>query len=173
VIRGIDNTRPTPEWMQRRLQRAGLRPISPIVDVTNFVMLELGQPLHAYDAGGVRGALGARRARAGETVQLRFSDRETRLAGGELMIVDDGGPVGLAGVMGGARTAVTTATTQVALESAWFVPAAVAGRARAMASPEAANASSAARTRQASIARSSATTLIIGSHAARRRRGGG
>jgi phenylalanyl-tRNA synthetase beta chain len=132
VIRGIDNTRPTPEWMQRRLQRAGLRPISPIVDVTNFVMLELGQPLHAYDAGGVRGALGARRARAGETVQLLFSDSETKLAGGELMIVDDGGPVGLAGVMGGARTAVTTATTQVALESAWFVPAAVAGRARAM-----------------------------------------
>ena len=132
VIRGIDNTRASPEWMQRQLLRAGLRPISPVVDVTNFVMLELGQPLHAYDAGRVQGALGARRARAGESVRLLFSDSDTPLRGDELMIVDDAGPVGLAGVMGGARTAVTTATTQVALESAWFVPAAVAGRARAM-----------------------------------------
>jgi phenylalanyl-tRNA synthetase beta chain len=132
VIRGIDNTRPSPAWMQKYLQRAGLRPISPVVDVTNFVMLELGQPLHAYDAAGVRGALGARRARAGESVRLLFSSSDTTLAGGELMIVDDAGPVGLAGVMGGTRTAVTTATSAVALESAWFVPTAVAGRARAM-----------------------------------------
>ncbi len=132
VLRGIDNTRPTPEWLRRRLQRAGLRPISPIVDVTNYVMLELGQPLHAYDAARLQGGIGARRARPGESVQLLFSTGETRLAGGELMIVDERGPVGLAGVMGGARTAVAETTREVLLESAWFVPEAIAGRARAM-----------------------------------------
>ena len=132
VLRGIDNTRPTPDWMQRRLQRSGLRPISPIVDVTNYVMLELGQPLHAYDAGKLRGGIGARRARAGETVRLLFSTSDTPLTGKELMIIDDGGPIGLAGVMGGAGTAVTEATRDVLLEAAWFVPEAVAGRARAM-----------------------------------------
>ncbi|MCC7461405.1 MAG: phenylalanine--tRNA ligase subunit beta [Gammaproteobacteria bacterium] len=132
VLRGIDNTRPTPQWMQRRLQRAGLRPISPIVDVTNYVMLELGQPLHAYDAGRLRGGIGARRARAGETVRLLFSNAPTPLTGDELMIVDAGGPIGLAGVMGGSGTAVTATTRDVLLESAWFVPDVVAGRARAM-----------------------------------------
>jgi phenylalanyl-tRNA synthetase beta chain len=132
VIRGIDNTRMTPAWMQRRLQRAGLRPISPIVDVTNFVMLELGQPLHAYDAARLQGGVGARRARAGESVQLLFSATATPLSGSELLIVDAAGPIGLAGVMGGARTAVTATTRDVLLESAWFVPEAVAGRARAM-----------------------------------------
>jgi phenylalanyl-tRNA synthetase beta chain len=132
VLRGIDTTRPTPEWMRRRLQRAGLRPISPIVDVTNYVMLELGQPLHAYDAATLRGGIGARRARAGETVRLLFSNADTVLTGAELMIVDEGGPIGLAGVMGGAGTAVSEATRDVLLEAAWFVPEAVAGRARAM-----------------------------------------
>jgi phenylalanyl-tRNA synthetase beta chain len=163
VIRGIDNTRTSPDWMQRHLLRAGLRPISPVVDVTNFVMLELGQPMHAYDAARVRGALGARRARAGETVQLLFSDRETALAGGELMITDATGPIGLAGVMGGARTAVTTATTQVALESAWFVPAAVAGRARSMGLQSEASQRFERGTDPAGIERAleRATTLII------------
>jgi phenylalanyl-tRNA synthetase beta chain len=132
VLRGIDNTRATPEWLRRRLQRAGLRPISPIVDVTNYVMLELGQPLHAYDAARLQGGIGARRARAGETVRLLFSTSDTPLTGSELMIIDDSGPIGLAGVMGGAGTAVTEATRDVLLEAAWFVPEAVAGRARAM-----------------------------------------
>jgi phenylalanyl-tRNA synthetase beta chain len=132
VLRGIDNNRVTPEWMQRRLQRAGLRPISPIVDVTNYVMLELGQPLHAYDAARLQGGVGARRARPGEKLRLPFSSEDTPLAGGELVIIDDSGPIGLAGVMGGARTAVTAATRDVLLEAAWFVPEAVAGRARAM-----------------------------------------
>ncbi|MFO1410726.1 MAG: phenylalanine--tRNA ligase subunit beta [Steroidobacteraceae bacterium] len=132
VLRGIDNTRATPEWLRRRLQRAGLRPISPIVDVTNYVMLELGQPLHAYDAGKLRGGIGARRARAGESVRLLFSTADTPLTGRELMIIDDGGLIGLAGVMGGAGSAVGEATRDVLLEAAWFVPEAVAGRARAM-----------------------------------------
>jgi len=130
VVRGIDNRRASPDWLVQRLVRAGLRPVSPVVDVTNFVMLELGQPLHAYDAGRIQGALHARRARAGERLRLLFSDSDTELRGEELLIADASGPAGLAGVMGGVRTAVTESTTAVALESAWFVPEVVAGRAR-------------------------------------------
>ena len=129
VIRGVDNRRPTPLWLRERLRRAGQRSISPVVDVTNFVLLELGQPMHAYDLATLRGDVRARPAIAGEPLTL-LDGRAITLAGDELVIADDGGAVGLAGIMGGARTAVTATTTDVFLESAWFSPQALAGRGR-------------------------------------------
>jgi phenylalanyl-tRNA synthetase beta chain len=129
VVRGVDNRRPTPLWMRERLRRSGVRSISPVVDVTNYVLLELGQPLHAYDAATLRGAIRARRAAPTETLTL-LDGKEIALGPDELVIADDGGAVGLAGIMGGARTAVTVATVAVLLEAAWFAPAAIAGRAR-------------------------------------------
>jgi phenylalanyl-tRNA synthetase beta chain len=129
VIRGLDNTRTTPLWLRERLRRAGLRSISPVVDVTNYVLLELGQPMHAYDAAKLQGSIDVRWASAGEPCEL-LDGRSVALAPDMLVIADGGGPVGVAGVMGGARTAVSATTTDVFLEVAWFAPAALAGRAR-------------------------------------------
>jgi phenylalanyl-tRNA synthetase beta chain len=129
VVRGIDNTRRSPAWLVERLRRAGVRSISPAVDVTNCVLLELGQPMHAYDLAALRGTVRARFARAGEHFVL-LDEREVTPAADELVIADDAGPVGLAGVMGGARTAVQTTTRDVFLEVAYFAPAAIQGRAR-------------------------------------------
>ncbi len=128
-IEGIDNTRPVPRWMTERLERAGVRSISPVVDVTNYVLLELGQPMHAYDAHRVSGTLRARLAGAGETLQL-LDERTVELAPDVLVIADDAGPVGLAGVMGGFGTSITPAATAVLLEVAYFQPDAIAGRGR-------------------------------------------
>jgi phenylalanyl-tRNA synthetase beta chain len=129
VIRGIDPLAPTPLWMAERLCRAGFRPIQLIVDVTNYVMLELGQPLHAYDLAALRGPVRVRGAAAGECIAL-LDGREVGLVGDELLITDDSGPIGLAGIMGGAATAVRPTTTDIFLESAHFSPGAIAGRAR-------------------------------------------
>ena len=129
VVRGIDNTRPTPLWLRERLRRAGQRSISPIVDVTNYVMLELGQPMHAFDAAKLRGQLRARLARADEPVAL-LDGRTVELGPDVLVIADDGGPIAMAGVMGGSRTMVEPGTTDIVFEVAWFNPAAVAGRGR-------------------------------------------
>lgn len=129
LIRGVDPTRPTPEWMVRRLTAAGVRPIHFLVDVTNYVMLELGQPLHAFDAERLRGAITVRWAKAGETLRLLNGTTAT-LDGSVLVIADEAGPVALAGVMGGEASGVQPTTTAVFLESAFFVPTAVAGRAR-------------------------------------------
>jgi phenylalanyl-tRNA synthetase beta chain len=129
ALRGIDNTRVTPLWLRERLRRAGLRPISPVVDVTNYVMLELGQPMHAYDLARLSGGLSARRARAGERLRL-LDGRELELDTGALVIADEDGAVGLAGVMGGERSAIAAASTDIVFEAAWFKPAAIAGRAR-------------------------------------------
>jgi phenylalanyl-tRNA synthetase beta chain len=129
VLSGLDNTRVVPLWLRERLRRAGLRPISPVVDVTNYVMLELGQPMHGYDLAQLHGGLAARNARPGE--QLRLLDgRELTLDAGALVIADETGAVGLAGVMGGERSAITGSSTDVVFEAAWFKPAAIAGRAR-------------------------------------------
>lgn len=130
VIRGIDNTARSPIWMTERLRRSGLRTISPVVDVTNYVMLELGQPLHAYDLKQVQGAIRPRLASAGETVTL-LDGREVVASADTLVISDDSGAIGLAGIMGGLSTAVTTNTTDVFLEAAFWPQAFVAGRARA------------------------------------------
>jgi phenylalanyl-tRNA synthetase beta chain len=129
VLRGLSTSARTPLWMRERLRRAGVRPIQPIVDVTNYVMLELGQPLHAYDLAKLDSRIEARLARAGEKLTL-LDGREVALAPDMLVIADASGPVGLAGIMGGKSTAVATTTDSVFLEGAFFAPDAIAGRAR-------------------------------------------
>ena len=128
-IENIDLTAPPPLWMAERLRRCGLRSISLLVDVTNYVMLELGQPLHAFDADTLRGPIGVRHARAGETLKL-LDEREIALDPQFLVITDADLPVALGGVMGGYSTRVTASTRSVFLEAAHFAPAAIAGRAR-------------------------------------------
>ena len=128
VLRIRPGTR-SPFWLRERLRRAGLRAIHPVVDVTNYVMLELGQPLHAYDLTKLSGRLEARFARAGESVVL-LDGRKVDLSDDVLVIADARGPVGLAGVMGGQSTAVSDSTETIFLESAFFSPQALAGRAR-------------------------------------------
>lgn len=129
VIRDLDASANSPTWLKERLRRAGLRPIQVIVDVTNYVMLEYGQPMHAYDLDRLDGRVDARLARPGESVEL-LDGRTVELDDDVLVIADDAGPVAMAGVMGGAASAVDEHTTHVFLESAFFSPAAVAGRAR-------------------------------------------
>ncbi len=129
VISGVDNGRATPTWLRERLLRSGLRPISPIVDVTNYVLLELGQPMHAYDLDHLQGSLRVRRASPDEPLRL-LDGREIRLQSDVLGIADEAGLVGMAGIMGGERTAISSTTRNVLLEVAWFAPAVIAGRAR-------------------------------------------
>jgi len=129
VVRGIE-TRTSPEWLRERLERCGVRPIDAVVDVTNYVLLELGQPLHAYDLATVRGAhLVARLAAAGEEVTTLDGERR-RLEAGMPVIADDERVVGLAGLMGGADTEIGGATRDVLLEAAHFDPLAVRRMAR-------------------------------------------
>ena len=128
VLRGVDNTVPTPLWMRERLRRAGVRSISPVVDVTNYVMLEFGQPMHAYDLARLQGPIRVRLAAAGESVTL-LDGRSVELSPDVLLITDAAGAVGIAGIMGGQRTAVSAATTDVFLEVAYFAPEAIIGRA--------------------------------------------
>jgi phenylalanyl-tRNA synthetase beta chain len=122
--------RASPWWLTERLRRSGMRPISAVVDITNLVMLELGQPMHAYDRQALRGAgLAARRGLPGERLQL-LDGREVEVDADVLVIADAAGAVGLAGIMGGARTAIQPASREIVFESAWFAPAVIAGRAR-------------------------------------------
>jgi len=129
VIRNINPDARSPIWMTERLRRSGLRAIHPVVDVTNYVMLELGQPLHAYDVALIKGAIRPRFARQGEKVTL-LDEREVDLAEDTLLISDDSGPIGIAGIMGGLSTAVSAATKDVFFEAAFWPPSVVAGRAR-------------------------------------------
>ncbi len=129
VIRGIDPTRQSPLWIQERLRRAGLRPIDATVDVTNYVMLELGQPLHAFDLAALSGGIDVRMARAGEPLKL-LDGSDLKLDAQTLVIADGAGPVAIAGVMGGERSGVQDGTRDVFLECAFFAPLAVAGTAR-------------------------------------------
>jgi phenylalanyl-tRNA synthetase beta chain len=129
VIKGVNARAMTPEWMCRRLLRSGLRPISAIVDVTNYVLLEMGQPMHAFDAAVVRGGIIVRHARAGETLQV-LNGETVRLTPQMLVIADDTGPIALAGIMGGATSGVTDGTVDIVLESAFFAPGAIAGKSR-------------------------------------------
>jgi phenylalanyl-tRNA synthetase beta chain len=129
VIRGVNNRATTPLRVRERLRRAGVRSISPVVDVTNYVMLELGQPMHAYDLAKLKGEIRVRLARPGE--QITLLDGKTIEASPDvLFITDQEGPVGLAGIMGGQRTAVSAETTDVFFEVAFFTPQAITGRAR-------------------------------------------
>jgi phenylalanyl-tRNA synthetase beta chain len=129
VVRGIDLSKKTPMWMRERLRRGGLRAIDPVVDVTNYVMLELGQPLHAFDLKVLREAIVVRRARTGETLLL-LDGREVALDATTLLITDAGGPVAIAGVMGGERSGISATTRDVFIECAFFAPRAIAGTAR-------------------------------------------
>jgi phenylalanyl-tRNA synthetase beta chain len=131
LVRGVDPRAPTPQWMKTRLARSGVRPISALVDITNYVMLELGQPLHAFDAARLEGGIRVRHATADETLEL-LNGETPRLDPGVLVIADQRRAVALAGIMGGNATAVTESTTDVFLESAFFAPEAVAGRSRAL-----------------------------------------
>src|SRR5215212_834977 len=129
AMEGLDPTAPTPWWMRRRLAQAAVRSISLAVDVTNYVMLELGQPMHAFDRGAVTGPITVRLAREGE--KLTTLDGTVRtLSTDDLLITDDSGPIGLAAVMGGASTEIGAGTTSVLLEAAHWEPAGVARTAR-------------------------------------------
>lgn len=129
VIRDVDTGAATPGWMAERLRRSGIRPLSVVVDITNYVMLELGQPMHAFDLRRLAESIVVRRARDGERLEL-LDERTIELDEQTLVIADGNGPVALAGIMGGAPTAVGAGTRDVFLESACFLPAALAGRAR-------------------------------------------
>jgi phenylalanyl-tRNA synthetase beta chain len=128
-VSGLDPDALSPHWMQQRLRMAGMRPISLAVDVTNYVMLESGQPLHAYDRTRLSGPIVVRRARAGE--KLRTLDDAVREVDPEdLLITDDSGPIGIAGVMGGASTEIDASSTELVLEAAHFDPQSIARSAR-------------------------------------------
>src|SRR5205809_781917 len=129
VMRGVNVKARTPDWMVRRLERCGMRSISAIVDITNFVMLELGQPLHAFDNCAIEGDIVVRRARKGERLRL-LNGQEIELTPDVLLIADTEKPLALGGIMGGEASAVSGSTAEVFLEAAWFNPSAVAGRAR-------------------------------------------
>ncbi len=124
TIEGFDPEAPTPPWMAQRLRASGVRSISLPVDVTNYVMLESGQPLHAYDAAKLQGPIRVRLASAGETVRTLDGTVRTCTAD-DLLITDDSGPIGMAGVMGGQDTEVTPSTTSIVLEAAHFDAASV------------------------------------------------
>ena len=131
VLQNIDTRAVTPSWMRERLRRAGVRNIHPVVDVTNYVMLELGQPMHAFDLAKLKGSIKVRTAKANESLAL-LDGRRIELPKGSLLIADDSGPIALAGIMGGQDSAVGVETESVFLESAFFHPDAIAGRARSL-----------------------------------------
>lgn len=129
LVRGVNPDAPTPLWMRQRIERSGVRAISAIVDITNYVMLELGQPLHAFDAATLQGGIRVRHAREGERLEL-LNGETPALDPRYLVIADDINAVALAGIMGGAPTAVSTSTRDIFLESAFFSPEAIAGKSR-------------------------------------------
>lgn len=129
VIAGVNAQAKTPDWMVRNLERSGVRSISAIVDITNHVLLELGQPMHAFDLAKLNGEITVRFAQTNEALVL-LNDNEVKLAADDLVIADANGPVALAGIMGGKHSAVSDTTQAVFLESAFFTPDAIAGKAR-------------------------------------------
>lgn len=129
LISGIDASAQTPLWMQEKLRRSGLRSLGPVVDVTNYVLLELGQPLHAFDADKLTGGITVRMGRNGEKIVL-LNDQEILLDEETLIIADDSSPLALAGIMGGAESAVSDSTKTIFLECAFFTPSAMMGKAR-------------------------------------------
>lgn len=129
VIDGIDNNKASPLWLIEALRRSGVRSLGPVVDVTNFVMLELGQPMHAFDGAQIAGGLQVRQARAGEALTL-LDGQTLSLREQSLVIADQTQALALAGIMGGQSSAVSNATTSIVLEAAFFQPLALAGEAR-------------------------------------------
>jgi len=129
LIPGVDPSAPSPQWLQRRLTLAGMRSISLAVDITNHVMLDLGQPLHAFDQATLHGPIVVRRSRNGERIRT-LDDIDRALSVDDLLITDDSGPIAIAGVMGGAATEISAKTTDIVLESAHFEPVSIAYTAR-------------------------------------------
>ncbi|MHB1052868.1 MAG: phenylalanine--tRNA ligase subunit beta [Thiobacillus sp.] len=129
VVRGINAQAVTPRWMSERLERSGIRPLLAPIDITNYVLLELGQPMHAFALSRIQGEIEVRMARAGEQLQL-LNGQTAELTPDMLVIADANGPVALAGIMGGQPSSVERFTVDVFLEAAFFAPAAISGRAR-------------------------------------------
>jgi phenylalanyl-tRNA synthetase beta chain len=129
VVRGVNAAAATPDWMVRRLERCGIRSISAVVDITNYVLLEFGQPMHAFDLAQLSGGITVRPAASGEKLEL-LNGQSVELNPDYLIIADDSRALALAGIMGGAGSGVETTTTDVFLEAAWFDPDAIAGKAR-------------------------------------------
>lgn len=127
LVRGVKADAPTPVWMKERLRRSGIRSISVIVDIVNYVMLELGQPMHAFDADKLRGGIHVRIANEGEHIALLDGSEKT-LQGTTLVIADEASALAIAGVMGGMPSSVTLSTTSVLLESAYFLPSVIASQ---------------------------------------------
>jgi phenylalanyl-tRNA synthetase beta chain len=129
VVRGVNSHAATPAWLKQRLERSGLRSINALVDIGNYVMLELGQPLHLFDADKITGKLIVRRAQEGETLAC-LNEKTVTLNSNTLVVADEKQVLSIAGLMGGAASSVTTDTQNVVIESAWFTPDIIAGKAR-------------------------------------------
>ncbi|MCE2989935.1 MAG: phenylalanine--tRNA ligase subunit beta [Nitrosomonadaceae bacterium] len=131
VITNINAKAPTPEWMKRRLERAGFRSISALVDITNYLTLERGRPMHAFDNDKLKGSITVRWPKAGERMTL-LNEQAVDLAADMLLIADEAGPVAMGGVMGGLESSVTDVTTSIFFEAAYFAPDAIQGKTRAL-----------------------------------------
>jgi len=129
VLTGINAAAPTPDWMKRRLERSGLRSISAVVDITNYILLEQGQPMHAFDAAAIKGGIRVRMAHQDEEL-LCLNDKTVKLDPGFLVIADSQRALAIAGIMGGAESSVSLTSQDIFLESAFFAPQAIAGKAR-------------------------------------------
>ncbi len=129
IIRGVDISRPSPLWLQEKLRRCGIRSIDAVVDVTNYVLLELGQPMHAFDLDKLTGGILVREAVAGEPLEL-LDGQTVELKPETLVIADQSGPLAIAGIMGGQASAVSDSTTNILLEAAFFTPDLLSGKAR-------------------------------------------
>lgn len=129
VVEGVDVSAPSPAWLTQRLIRSGIRPIDVIVDVTNYILLELGQPMHAFDRECINSSLFVRWAEPGERIKL-LNDQELELSRDTLVIADEEKLLAVAGVMGGASSAVSSSTKSIVLEAAFFLPEKIAGKAR-------------------------------------------
>ena len=129
VINNINTQAATPEWMKRRLERAGFSSISPLVDITNYLTLERGRPMHAFDLDKLAGGINVRFPISGESIKL-LNEQDVALQADMLLVTDEAGPVAMAGVMGGLDSMVTATTTSVFFESACFDPAVIQGKTR-------------------------------------------
>ena len=129
VIENVKAQAATPAWMRQRLERSGIRSISALVDIGNYVMLEIGQPMHVFDADKISGSIIVRRAENGEVLEC-LNEKTVTLADNTLVIADEKGALSIAGLMGGAASAVSDGTRNIVLEAAWFAPAVIAGKSR-------------------------------------------
>ena len=128
-IKNINNKITLPVWIEQKLERSGIGTINPVVDIANYVLIEMGQPLHAFDQSKINGEISVRRANKNESLQL-LNDQKIKLEGSELIIADEQKALALAGIMGGGVSATNINTTEIFIESAYFDPTLIAGRAR-------------------------------------------